>query len=244
MEFELLGICFDKTQTLRKGAAKAPILLREVFTKLETNVSGVDLSQFFIRDLGNVYPKNLEDIEDSLNKISFNSFPIILGGEHSISHALIKKLKPEVVVHVDAHPDLEDEKDHAGVLREIGKEIGFQNIFLYGVRIFSKAEADFIKENKIEIASLKDLAKLDKRTYLSIDFDVLDPSILSSVGNPEPDGLKFRDVIDVVRTLAKNLIAIDFVEFTPDKNYVNNIIAGKLIYSVLAEIIKAKQALP
>ena len=244
MKFDLLGICFDKTQTLRKGASKAPFLLRKVFPKLETYVSEIDLSQFFVRDLGDIYPRNLEDMENKLNKVNFNSFPIVLGGEHSISYFVVKKIKPQIVVHVDAHPDLEDKEDHTGVLRKIGKEIGFKNIFIYGVRTTSKAEAKFIKENKIKIAKLSDLAKINKKTYLSIDFDVLDPSILSSVGNPEPDGLTFKSVIDVVRVLARNLIGIDFVEFTPDKNYVNNIIAGKLIYSSLAEIIKAQQALP
>ena len=244
MKFDLLGICFDKTQTLRRGAAKAPIQLRKIFPKLETYVSGVDLSQFFIKDLGNIYPRNLNDIENKLSKINFNSFPIVLGGEHSISYPVVKKLKPEVVVHVDAHPDLENKDDHTGVLRKIGKEIGYRNIFLYGVRTTSMEEAKFIKENKIKIAKLEDLAKINKKVYLSIDFDVLDPALLSAVGNPEPDGLAFKDVIDVVRVLAKNLIGIDFVEFTPDKNYVNNIIAGKLIYSSLAEIIKSQPTVP
>jgi agmatinase len=244
MKFDLLGICFDRTQTLRKGASKAPAAIRKVFPKLETYVSGVDLSQFFLRDLGNIKPKSLEDLENRLDKIDFHSVPIVLGGEHSVSYAIIKKLKPEVVVHVDAHPDLEDKDNHTGVLRKIGKEVGYENIILYGVRTTSKNEASFIKENRIKSANLEDLRRIKKRVYLTIDFDVLDPSVLSAVGNPEPDGLKFKDVVDVVKALAKNLIGIDFVEFTPDKNYVNNIIAGKLIYSCLAEIIKTQQVLP
>lgn len=244
MKFDLLGICFDKTQTLRKGAANAPIHLRKVFPKLETFISGVDLSEFFIKDLGNIYPKNMKEIGSSLEKIRFTSFPIVFGGEHSVSYPMVKKIKPKIVVHVDAHPDLENKEDHTGVLRKIGKEIGYENIFLYGVRIMSKEEARFIKENKIKLANLSDLAKLRGEIYLTIDFDALDPSILSAVGNPEPGGLRFNDVVDVVRVLAKNLIGIDFVEFTPDKNYVNDIIAGKLVYSSLAEIIKGQQALP
>jgi agmatinase len=240
MQFDLLGICFDKTQTLRKGARKAPIELRKVFPKLETYISGVDLSRFFMRELGNIFPKDLEGIERKIGKIEFKSIPVILGGEHSISYPLVKKIKPEIVVFIDAHPDLENKEDHTGVLRKIGKEIGYENIFLYGVRMISKTETRFIKENKIKTASLNDLKKIKKKVYLSIDFDILDPSVMSAVGNPEPDGLKFKEVVDAVKALAKNIVAMDFVEFTPDKNYVNNIIAGKLIYSSLAEIIKSR----
>jgi len=245
MNFQVLGVCFDKTQTLRKGAAKAPNYLRKVFPKLETFISDIDLSQYFIEDLGNVYPKNIDDVFNKINsKLKANKFPIILGGEHSISFACVKALKPTKFVSLDAHPDCENKNDHTGVTRKIVEEIGANNVLLYGVRTISKSERKFIDENKIKIANLRDLANINKPTYLSIDLDVLDPSVLSAVGNPEPDGLTFNDVLDAVRALAKNLIAVDFVEFTPDNNYVNSIIAGKLIYSTLAEIIKARQPLP
>ena len=75
---------------------------------------------------------------------------------------------------------------------------------------------------------------------MSIDFDVLDSSIMPAVAVPEPNGLTFNQVIEGVRALAKNLVAVDFVEFLPSENVTYTLIAGKLVYSAIAEIYKAK----
>ena len=99
---------------------------------------------------------------------------------------------------------------------------------------FSKNIIDLLKRIK------KDEIKNLKNVYLSIDFDILDPKLMPAVGNPEPDGLEFKEVIDIVKEVVPNLVAVDFVEFTPVEkdNDIYLSIAGKLIYSVMAEIIK------
>jgi len=240
MEFALLGVCYDKTQTMRKGAAKAPDVIRNVLPKLETFVSGIDLSEYFIQDLGNIRADKFEELEKSINNIRFQKFPLIIGGEHSISLPLVKLLKPKKFVSFDAHPDLENKDGHSGVMRKIVEILGPKNVFIYGVRTMSKKENFFIKDNIININSLSFLKKIKEPTYLSIDFDILDPSVLSSVGNPEPEGFSFKELIDSVRVIARNLIAVDFVEFTPSNNETDNVIAGKIIYAVIAEIIRSK----
>ena len=63
---------------------------------------------------------------------------------------------------------------------------------------------------------------------------------MPAVSNPEPNGLMFSQVLEGVKALAKNLVAIDFVEFVPTKNTTDTLMAGKLIYHSLAEIVKAK----
>ena len=239
MNFSLLGICFDKTQTLRKGASKGPIAIRKTFPKLETFIENVDLSNHFIKDLGNINPRNLEEIENKLRDVDFKYFPVIIGGEHSITYSCVDRLKPKNIVILDAHPDMENKNDHSGVARKI-YNIGI-NVFLYGIRAYSKDEMKFVKKNKISMNSLPDIKKIKGPTYLSIDFDVFDPSVVSSVGNPEPDGLSFNEIANVIKILAKKLVAVDFVEFTPANNDIDAIIAGKLIYRTLAEIIKANQ---
>ncbi|MFQ6020788.1 MAG: arginase family protein [Candidatus Aenigmatarchaeota archaeon] len=240
MDFALLGICYDKTQTLRKGAAKAPKLIRKIFPKLETYLSGVDLSEAFVEDLGNISPKNIKDLmKKTFEKLNTKKFPIIIGGEHTITLATVKKLKPKTIVVLDAHPDCENKNDHSGIVRKLIED-GYR-VILYGVRTFSKKEEEFIRKNRIKMASLKYLKNIKGPIYLSIDFDVLDPSIIPSVGNPEPNGLSFEQVLKVIRILSKKLIAVDFVEFTPTKNDIYTLMAGKLIYFTLAEILKVRK---
>lgn len=248
MNFDLLGICFDKTQTCRKGAAKAPLLIRKSFTKLETFVSGVDLAEkYFINDLGNIKPDDMGRLikETQFKLENTENFPIILGGEHTISLAGVKALpRIKSFVSFDAHPDCENSEKHDGVVRKIA-EFGEKNVYLYGVRCRSKEENDFLNKTKINIVKkLSELKKIPAPIYLSIDFDILDPSILPAVGNPEPDGLDFKEVIEAVRILAPKLAAVDFVEFTPfgikELDEIYAMIAGKIIYGTMAEIIKAR----
>jgi arginase family enzyme len=64
---------------------------------------------------------------------------------------------------------------------------------------------------------------------------------MPDVAYPEPNGLSFDQVIEGIKALGKNLVAIDFVEFVPSQKSTYALIAGKLIYSSLAEIIRALQ---
>lgn len=250
MNFDLLGVCFDKTQTCRKGAAKAPLLIRNIFPKLETFISGIDLAEkAFINDLGNIKPKNPESMvrEAALKLKDSKDFPIILGGEHTTSFAGVKSLpRIKSFVCFDAHPDCENSKKHDGVARNIAKIIGEKNVYLYGARCRSKEENGFLNKKKINILkNISELKKIPAPIYLSIDFDILDPSIFPSVGNPEPDGMTFREVMEAVRILAPKLAAVDFVEFTPlgvkELDGVYAMVAGKIIYGTIAEIVKARE---
>ncbi len=242
----MLGIKYDRTQTFRKGAARAPDLIRSMIPKTENFVADVDLGEkAFIKDLGDIAPLERNQlINETYIKLSNEkAFPIILGGEHTISYAVAKVLKPAVFVSFDAHPDLRDDNTHEGVTRRIGDLIGYDNIILHGVRCMSKEEHEFIHDKKIKIMSVGDLKWLREPVYLSIDLDVLDPSILPAVGNPEPDGLRFAQVLEGIKAIAPNLVAIDFVEYTPfvnQNNDVNTAIVTKLINAAMAEIIKAK----
>jgi len=238
MDFELLGILLDR-KSFRRGSHNAPIEIRRVFPQMETFINGIDLQEHGLIDLGNILPKNYNElISEAKNRLN-QKFPIIIGGDHSISFVGVKTIKPKVFVSFDAHPDCElGELSFKSVTRKIAEE-GYRTI-LYGVRSFSKNEWNYVKNNGIKIASLEDLKKINEPIYLSIDFDVLDSSIMPAVSNPEPNGLSFSEVLDGIRALAKNLVAIDFVEFVPTNDITHTIIAAKLIYSSLAEIVRSR----
>ena len=239
MNFELLGVCLDRKISGR-GAHLGPDAIRRILPRLETFVNGIDLEEHGFEDLGNIIPEKYDDITKKIMERRKSKFPIILGGDHSISFGSVKAIRPKNFVSFDAHPDCEPgELHYNSVTRKIAEE-GYKT-YLYGVRCISKKEHDYIENNKrIKIVTLKDLKKINGPTYLSIDFDVLDISIMPSVGCPEPDGLTFNEVLEAIKIVSKNLIAVDFVELTPTDNVTATLIAGKLIYSTLAEIVRTR----
>ena len=240
MDFLLLGICLDR-KTFRRGSDKAPFEIKRIFPELETYINGVDLQNVWLKDIGYIEPNNYNEIINHIKNNIQNRFPIILGGDHSITYPAVKAINPKVFVTFDAHPDCEDEKiSFKSVTRKIAED-GFKT-YIHGVRCFSKKEWEYINKSNIKIATLEDLKSINEPTYLSIDFDVLDSSIMPAVAVPEPNGLTFNQVLEGVRALAKNLVAVDFVEFLPTENITHTLIAGKLIYSTLAEIVKAKSS--
>jgi len=243
MDFSIVGLPFDKSQTLRRGASKAPKILRKVFPKLETFIFGVDLTeQAFVKDLGDTEADEGE-IREVLGNAKKGSIPIFLGGDHSITYPAACAVMPDKIVIFDAHADCEDTDAHDGVVRRLVEKFGRQNVFLYGIRVASKVEDNFIRESGIKVLDFNGLKKLGGKIYLSVDFDIIDPSIIPSVGNPEPMGKSFGEVSQAIGAVADMLVAMDFVEFTPiktDEMGIHALIAGKLIYDTMARVIRAQ----
>ena len=240
----MIFVNFDATQTFRKGAAEGPARIKEVLKYLETYVNGFDLSNVFIKEQ-TLSAKSVKELLARAEKVEISEFPVIIGGEHTVSYPFIKKISPELVLWADAHPDCEKkELSHDSVCYHLINE-GF-NVAFYGLRTLSLAERDFLAKNKIKVLrgpDLKIALKKRDKIYLSFDLDIIDPSIIPAVGNPEPSGLSFAAAQDLIKALAKKLCAVDFVEYTPlkcDCDLISRVLIGKLIYSTLAEICKIK----
>ncbi len=186
----------------------------------------------------------------------------ILGGEHSISagiaRAVARVLKPEsfVTVHVDAHADLRPEYEgspfsHACAARRIAE---VSPIFQVGIRNISIDEVSFLKErtgirtvfseetNYPDGLFLKELADFvkNRKVYFTIDLDGLDPSIMPAVGTPEPGGISWERMLDIVRTVcrhAQGVPVFDVVELAPIPGLrAPDFLAAKLVYKVFSHI--------
>ncbi|MGA1867657.1 MAG: agmatinase [bacterium] len=165
-------------------------------------------------------------------------FPIIIGGEHSISYPAVKAFLPHFpdmsVLQFDAHSDLreryEGRKDsHACVMKRI-RDMGIHTVGV-GVRSMSHEEAVLIKKEKIPIFTANYLRKdttwrenvlerCGEWVYITFDVDVFDPSVIPSTGTPEPGGLLWYEIVDFMEYLAKSgkrVIGCDIVEFSPVK---------------------------
>ena len=163
----------------------------------------------------------------------------VLGGEHTISSGVVRGLAGVcgtadlVAVQIDAHADLRDEYEgspysHACAARRILETCPLMQI---GIRNISAEEERFRRgsdrvttlfaEDSIEgPEALERLAAFvrGKQVFLTIDLDGLDPSIMPSVGTPEPGGLSWARTLELVGTLCRHAVRVpvfDVVELAP-----------------------------
>ena len=178
----------------------------------------------------------------------------LLGGEHTITVGAIRalvKIYPELsVLYLDAHSDFRNEYmgtrwGHASVARRISE---ICPLVQAGVRSMSEQEKIFIDENNIPVHCLTphtpsptDLSKIHLRdltqtVYISIDLDVFDPAVVSAVGNPEPGGFLWNDVITILRSVIydRHIVGFDITELSPSEGpEAGALTAAKLAYKMM-----------
>jgi len=162
-------------------------------------------------------------------------FLVTLGGEHLLTYGVVSGLAADpadvTIVQIDAHADLAETLNnrrwsHGTVMRRLW-ERGCR-LLQIGIRSLSRAEHELIETGpRIEtffahgLAQQWDdllhaLARLEGPVYLSLDVDGLDPSIVPSTGTPQPNGLSWQQVMELVRAVAAapcDWIGADVVEF-------------------------------
>ncbi|HPQ68779.1 MAG TPA: agmatinase [bacterium] len=177
-------------------------------------------------------------------------FPVILGGEHTVSlapfAAVIERYPQVHVLHLDAHADLrdryhDDPYSHACVLRRIVERASAVQL---GIRSYDLEQAQDIPTLPVNVlhaheirrgASMIEFADkhLGDPVYLTIDLDAFDPSIMPATGTPEPNGLYWQEVDDLLAWLFanRNVVAMDVVELAPREGWpASDFLAARLIY--------------
>lgn len=181
-----------------------------------------------------------------------NKFVLMLGGDHSVSigafEALARNTRhPELtVLQLDAHADLRDvylesKFNHADVMRRAREKF---HCVQAGIRSISSEEIDFIEKNRIKniffkpsFDAKKIVASCKENVYLTLDLDVLDPSIMPSTGTPEPSGINYRQLFELLSLLfrKKNVVSADVVELMPIKGmHAPDVLAATICYKILA----------
>ena len=205
---------------------------------------------------------------DQLSKInedilSSDKFPLVFGGEHSITPGSIKpfakKYDEITLLHFDAHADLREsyqgEKfSHASAIKRC---LDYKNLKVvsFGIRNLSKEEMEFYNNNRdrIEIFWGKDkqtwdLSLLDKffenkNVYITFDVDGFDSSIMPATGTPEPGGMLWEDVLPIIKKVCQisNVVGADINELAPIKNFDSyNFLVAKLAYKILSYTFEFK----
>jgi agmatinase len=261
----IIPVPFDGTSTWMKGADKGPkaildasfnLEFYDLETKTEVYKKGIYTEQ-------PVVEKNVDKMVNSVHKkvyslIEKDKFCVTIGGEHSISIGAItahaKKFEKLSVLQLDAHSDMRSEyhnskNNHACVMAR-AKEVA--TVVQVGIRASDTTELENIDQKNVfyahEICDINShdykknwvhdtVHKLSHNVYITIDLDVFDSSIMPSTGTPEPGGMSWYQVTNLLREVAKNknIVGFDIVELCPNKNNkAPDFLAAKLLYQLLS----------
>ncbi len=192
-------------------------------------------------------------VEEALSE---GRFPVLLGGEHTVTLAALRALKSRYprfkILQIDAHPDLRETYQgtplsHACVMRR-ALELGLE-VIPVGLRTACREEFEFIRASGLKVFWAREIKRDfpgflsalegtlgEDPIYVSLDLDGLDPSEAPGVGTPEPGGLSWYEVLDILRLAAdRKVIGFDLVEVLPlPGDPRTEYLAARLIYKFLA----------
>ena len=251
----MLGLPFDGTVSYRSGSRFAPEQIRLASWGLEDYSPRFDrhLQDVNFHDagdlefpLGNTY-KSLDIIEKNVYEIYNDGKRVFgIGGEHLVTLPEIKAVSKFynnlAIVHFDAHTDLREEylgeeMSHSAVIRHVSKIVGAENIKQIGIRSGMKEEWEFMKNNKTLVHKFSELDSLkDKKIFVTVDLDVLDPSVMPGTGTPESGGFTFNQLVEWFDYLKDfDIVGADVVELAPDYDAsgVSTAVASKVIRELL-----------
>ncbi len=256
----IVPVPYDKTSSWGKGADKGPAAIlaaSEIVENYDIESNSEPYRVGIFTDKPVTEDKSPEKMVAAVEKristyLAKGKFPVLLGGEHSVSvgaiQAQVKKYGKVAVLQLDAHGDLRDvyhgsKFSHACIMaraQDICKTVQV------GIRSMDTSEKPRAKKSNVFFAEKisgkkgwikKVLAALKGNVYVTIDLDVFDPSIMPSTGTPEPGGLLWYEVLDLLKQVFRktNVTGFDVVEMCPNpSNKAPDFLAAKLVYKLIS----------
>ena len=259
-EIVLYGAPFDSTTSFRPGTRFAGRTMRGDSFGLETYspYQDKDLLDYKVFDSGDIElpfgdPKPaLAMIEARAGAIiQDGKRPIMIGGEHLATLGAVRAAHarhPDLhIMHFDAHADLREDYlgqtlSHATVMRRSWELLGDGRIHQFGIRSGEREEFAFARHHtrmtKFGFDGLEEAIRAigDAPVYLSIDLDVMDPSVFPGTGTPEPGGVSFAELLRAMLACGQlNIVGADVMELSPpyDKSGISTAAACKVLREML-----------
>ncbi|MFB8792139.1 MAG: agmatinase [Potamolinea sp.] len=273
----ILPIPYEATTTYRKGCENGPDALLDASVELEYYDDELERETCWeariythpsIADTRNGKLVSSEQMLDVTSQkvselIGDGKFVISLGGEHSITTAIVDAYRqaskePFTVIQIDAHGDMRHEylgsiHNHACIMRRV-LDMGLPTLPV-GIRSICKEEAELIKEKSIPVVWAREIAKdqnwIEKaianipteKVFITIDVDGIDPALIPGVGTPEPGGLNWYALTTFLRTVFEThqVIGCDVMELAPIvDSVVSQFTTAKLVYKLIGYQVIAK----
>lgn len=262
----IFGAPFDGTTSFRPGTRFGPGAIRAESDGIETYspYQNRDLEDIAVFDSGDLLLPfgNTEAVLDMIcartaEILEAGKMPVMLGGEHLVTlgavRAMVQKYPELHIIHFDAHTDLRDDYlgerlSHATVIRRCHDLLGDGRIHQFGIRSGERAEWDFaFAHTDFHPFNVKDVLDVvlalgsDVPVYVTLDLDVLDPSLFCGTGTPEAGGVFFQDLEEALLALeALNVVGFDMNELSPhyDASGVSIAVACKVLREMLLAYVK------
>jgi agmatinase len=259
-EIIILPVPYDETSTWMKGSDKGPEAILEASVNLEF-FDVETASEAHLKGIHTVEPvlekETPEKLVDAVYQrtkklLSEGKFPVIIGGNHTVPIGAFKafagKYQNLSILQLDAHGDLRPVYEHSPLNHAcaMARAREYAPIVQVGIRSMSVDELPYADQDRIFYAHhlyynknlyRKALDLLTENVYITIDLDVLDPSIMPSTGTPEPGGPEYFELIHFLREVVRerNVVGFDVVELCPSPgNKAPDFIAAKIIYQLLS----------
>ena len=260
----VLPIPYDYTATWQRGADQGPeaiieasahVELYDIETDIEVHLHGIHT--FDSPHLPRSPERLAQTIRERFSSFAHDGkFPVMLGGNHSVTPGAVQGLKDHfadlTVLQLDAHADLRESYhgsmfNHACVMARIEETCETVQV---GIRSMSREESNRLDTARVFLARdiflrsdwiEKVVGLLSANVYVTIDLDVFDPSMMPSTGTPEPGGLNWYQVIGLLKEVAENrhVVGFDVVELLPNKyNKAPDFIAAELVFKFLSYVFK------
>ena len=209
--------------------------------------------------------QNREAISDAVRRIiASGAIPICLGGDHSVSAPVLRAVSDSSatphLVHLDTHMDFDSylpPHTHGTPIRHAVEEGLVSGVTQIGIRGLNSGYDDWLEARRRGVhvvtagefrtrgpAHALEPVPEEEALYLSIDIDVFDPSIAPGTGTPEPGGLGYPEVVELVRLLARRgpILGVDLVEVNPayDHGEITAILAARLLLDVMGAVWEAR----
>jgi agmatinase len=264
----IFPVPLERTTTYEQGTRNGPAAILAASRNMELYDEELEVEPYKEIGIHTLPPIDTQDgsLDEVLTELftaevgllEDEKFPVVLGGEHSLTPPLVKavarKYKDLTVLQIDAHADLRDQyqanpSSHACAMRRVVEICPGVQV---GIRSLSVEEAQAVPHLRTKIYWAKDivrapmkawiakvLADLSPHVYLTIDLDGFDPSIVPATGTPEPGGLDWSQVTSLVRAVGdhKKIVGMDVVELLPQPgDHASNFLAARLVYKCLGYI--------
>lgn len=258
----LLGAPTDVNSSFLRGAAKAPPLIRAALFSDRGNPateSGLEIGRDFdLADAGDLRLSESADddrlIEEGVAAVFRDDrVPIVLGGDHAITHAVLcavaRRHGPVSILHFDAHPDIYEDfagnpRSHASPFARTMEAGLAGRLVQVGIRTLSAPCRPQIERYGVEVVPMRDfqptsVPALNGPVYISFDMDGLDPAFAPGVSHPEPGGLSVRQALDVLQAVKAPIVGADIVEYNPDRDVhgVTAVVAAKILKEIAALVV-------
>ena len=263
----LLPIPLERTVSFKPGTAEAPRAIVETTDQLEFYEEDAGWSPFKHLKIS-VLPEFADDKTETdadlharlarhVAALPFNNLFIGVGGEHSLTPALVESRMPEpgTVLFLDAHGDMRSSYEgskysHACPVNRLLAQ--GHKIVMAGIRSVFESEVELVeKESRITLfldwdlrgkgqweSFLQKVNSLEGPVYLSIDMDVFNPAVVPGVGTPQPGGFFWYQMIEVLEALFSrgkiDLRGVDVVELVPEPSRVSEMTAAKLLLKIIS----------